>query len=165
MHSLSLPRNGVCFPCSSANAWNKNQEDPVVIFIFFLHCLLYLLQLNGVAPCQTGGEALLPWTLPRSTRGGIKETLAYVCWRHGDLLSLLFHSAENCSSFFCCNSVIRQTKEAQAKSIICPSWVSFLFLSQSCSVEAAQAQATSSSSVFCHGKKIETQEQENMALL
>lgn len=67
--------------------------------------------------------------------------------------------------FLCCNSVIGQTKEAQMKSIICSSWVSFLFLSQSSSVEAAQAQATFSSSVFCHGKKIETQEQENMVLL
>jgi len=53
--------------------------------------------------------------------------------------------------FFCCNSVISQTKEAQTESVICFLWILFLFLSQSSSVEAAQA--TSSSSVFCHGKK------------
>lgn len=117
-----------------------------------------------VTPHQTVGEALLPQTLPRSTRRGMRETLAYVYWWHVDILSLLFHSVED-FFFFCCNSVLSQTKEAQAKSTMCSSWVSFLFLSQFSSAEAAQAQATSSSSVFCHGKKLETQEQENVILL
>ena len=165
MHSVSLPRNEVCFPSSFANPWNKKTGKSSCHLHFFPPLPFVAPSDEHVAPHQTVGEALLPQTLPRSKRGGIKETLAYVYWWHGDILSLLFHSVEDCSSFFRCNSVISQTKEAQMKSIICSSWVTFLFLSQSSSVEAAQAQAISSSSVFCHGKKIETQEQENMVLL
>jgi len=107
-----------------------------------------------VAPRQTVGEALLLQALLRSTSVGIKKTLACVYWWHCDILSLLFHSAEDCSSFFCCNSVMSQTKEAQTKSIVCSSWVSFLFLSQSSSAKAAQAQAKSSLQYFVMGKKM-----------
>lgn len=197
--SVSLPRNGLCFPSSSANPWgtknkwttNKQQQEPATTrnkqankqqpinktkptnqpkpgkysrHLQFSPLLLFITASDErVAPCQTVGKALLPQTVPRSTREGIKKTLAYVYWWHGDILSLLLHSTEDCSSFFCCNSVISQTNEAQMKSIICSSCISFLFLSQFSSVEAAQA--TSSFSVFCHGKKNEMQEQENMVLL
>lgn len=72
----------------------------------------------------------------------------------GMAIYLFFTQQMTVPLFFCCDSVISKTKEAQTTSIIYSSWVSFLFLSQSSSVEAEQAQATSSSSVFCHGKKL-----------
>lgn len=102
MHSVSL-QSEVCFPSSSASPWNKNWENPVAIFFYFYFFFLPLPFVASsdehVTPPQTVREALLPKTLPRSTRRGIRETLADVYWWHVDTLSLLFHSVEDCSSF------------------------------------------------------------------
>lgn len=72
-----------------------------------------------------------------------------VAWQY--TFSSFFTQQKTVPLFFSAATVISQTKEAQTESVICFLWILFLFLSQSSSVEAAQA--TSSSSVFCHGKK------------
>lgn len=143
----------------SSSTWSKKQENPVVIFRF-LFPLLFVARSDEDSLPNTGRSSACTDTLPEAQEQWEKGYWCLVVWIY---LSLLFHSAEDCSSISCCNSIISQTKEAQTESIICSSWVSFLFLSQSPSTE--EALATSSALVFCHGKKIETQEQENMVLL
>lgn len=54
---------------------------------------------EDMAPWQTVGEALLPQTLPKSARRGIKGFVCVYWWR-GNVLSPIFHSVKDCSSLF-----------------------------------------------------------------
>lgn len=156
------PKNQHMVPSSSP--WKKKEENPVVTFrLLFSTSFCSSFRWSCWLPAKHRERLCLHRHSPRNSRAVGERTLVSVYWWCGYILSLLFCSAEDCSSISCCNSVISQTKEAETESIICSSWVSFLFLSQSSSTE--EALATSSALVFCHGKKIETQEQENMILL